>query len=92
MKIEKQARFFLLIIGIIVFAGAISFPAHSGEEPKWNHVTFTTHSSTLKFFDHTTGKIYVYDESDGRLRGEWVLEELGINLTKTKIPKKGRRR
>ena len=54
---------FSLILGIM----AIRF--FSQETPSWKNIFFAAHHNALKFFDYNTGKIYVYSEFDGDLRG-----------------------
>ena len=77
---KKHVIFFLLIIGVITLVSIVSSPASSRGKSGWGHVTFTTHKGKLKFFDHGTGKIFVYSEGNGKINRVWHLEELGKDL------------
>lgn len=83
MGMKKHVIFFLLIIGVIALVSVVSSPASSRGKSDWGHVTFATHNGKLKFFDHGTGKIFVYSEGSGKISRIWQLEELGKDLKKT---------
>ena len=82
MGITKQAKTFLVIVGIIFFVGLISYPSFSQEEKTWNHLAFSSQQGAIKFFDQETGIVYSYSSSTGKLTKVWQLEELGKDLRK----------
>ncbi|MDY6972614.1 MAG: hypothetical protein SV775_09835 [Thermodesulfobacteriota bacterium] len=89
MEIKWQTKTFLVILGIFLLLGLISYPSFSEEEKNWNHVAFSSQQGAIKFFDRETGTVYSYSPSTGKLTEVWHLEELGENLRKGK---KGSRR
>ncbi len=83
MKTKKYNLFLLISIFsivLIIVITIINFPVFSREKADWNHISFTAHRKALKFFDHETGKIYVYKETTGKIAKIWELEKLGKNL------------
>ena len=70
--------FLIVVIMLLVFGLRTSFGADS-----WSKVSFAASGTDLKFFDHTTGKIYIYSEIDGKLYGSYQLTELGQNMERT---------
>lgn len=77
-----RAGIFLTILGIIVLIGLIAFPLSTTGRSRWDGLAFSGHKNALKFFDHETGRIYVYDEKRGKLNKVWQLEGLGKDLKK----------
>lgn len=62
-------------IGLVMSASTLS-----AEKSRFAQVTFATHTTVLKFFDPSTGKIYVYSEHDGSILQIWQIQSLGKNL------------
>lgn len=79
LNLSKRLLVILLIVISIVFGTKI-FSSFSQVSTDWSTVTFATHRNAYKFFDHSTGKLYVYSDIDGRLDSIWALEELGKDL------------
>lgn len=76
-----RSKLLLFVLALILVVGMTKLSAFSSNGTRWGNVTFATHSNALKFFDQTTGKVYVYSESDGRLLTIWQVTALGNNLT-----------
>jgi len=91
--VNKDKRIYVfLFVALLVFVimKGFSFSQNQEqmlvEEPdKWGHLTFAVQASAIKFFDHKTGKIYVYSAGLGKYVRAWKLEELGKNLVKEVI-------
>lgn len=82
----KNIRFFVSLYCLLFTLGFIVARVTFSEEPASDReIAFATTLGTLKFFDRTTGKVYKYSESDGKLMQVWVLEELGKDLKKQEI-------
>jgi hypothetical protein len=79
---RKTSGFILLFFMFISVLAVKTLYSSSQETSLWGNITFTTYRYAFKFFDHNTGKIYVYAQDDGRLEQVWLLEELGKDLKK----------
>lgn len=80
MRVSSWKFWVLLGMGAVILSGLFHAPAFSRSQARWAHLTFTSHRHSLKFFDHRTGKLYVYGEADGKLDRIWILTRLGENL------------
>lgn len=60
------------------------FNTFSTEEKDWSNITFSSSRNVMNFFDHSTGKIYLYTEFEGKLEKVWILDELGEDLRRLK--------
>ena len=71
---------------VLMFAIFLCYPSFSkgpaAIETQWGHLMFAAQDGSHVFFDSSTGKIYDYSSSSGRIRHIWTLEELGKDLTK----------
>ncbi len=78
----------LLLIGVSLFSRREQAAAREPQQCiiKWRNVSLAAHQYGMRFFDHSSGKIYEYSES-GELYGVWILEELGKNLVKVDLQK-----
>ena len=74
MMKTKKIKFFVFFIVFLVTAGLIAFRSFSQGKNDWNNLSFATHRNSIKFFDHASGKIYMYSESDGKLSEICMLE------------------
>jgi hypothetical protein len=82
----SRRKTLMFIFGLILVLTAIfCYPSFSQEKkaPKteWGHLQFSAEGGSHHFFDTSTGNIYEYSSSSGRLRHVWTLEELGKNYT-----------
>jgi hypothetical protein len=73
---------------ILMFTIILCYPSFSKgravAQTQWGHLMFATQQGSNLFFDPTTGKVYDYSSTSGRIRHIWALEELGKDLTKIK--------
>jgi hypothetical protein len=81
MLTAKKILFFVMLFIGLSFLGTGALQS-SGDSNRWKHISFATHKGSLKFFDHSSGKVYDYSERDGKLQEIWTLEELGKALKK----------
>ena len=65
-----------IIIALIILLSLLTLVT----APDWSNLSFAAHEGTLNFFDHRTGKIYVFAEGSGQLRYIWKLQGLGRDL------------
>jgi len=77
---KKTLAITLALCGFYLFLGQAQ--GSDNENVPWKHVQFSTHEYSIKLFDQQEGKIYIYNEGDGKLVGVWQIEELGRNLKK----------
>ena len=49
-------------------------------------VDFTASANTMKFFDRSSGEIYIYSDVDGKLYAHYRVVELGKQLENVSIP------
>lgn len=79
MPIKKSAWF--VLIGIVLcVSGVFVARVFSQGTGDFSSVSFAADGSFLKFFDHDSGKIYVYSSKNGDLINTWILGELGEDL------------
>lgn len=75
----KVNLFLLLFIlaGLFAIAGIHAF---SQDLADFKNISVVSDTDFFQFFNHDTGKLYVYSKTDGRLRAVWGLKRLGGNL------------
>ena len=88
MSAIKSKGLTLSIILILIIIAIFCYPSFSKEKEvastQWNHLHFSAEGGAHHFFDTSSGKIYEYSSSSGKLRHIWKLEELGKNYIELK--------
>lgn len=80
MRKRGWAIFFLVFTFLL---GAMSFRAFSEQQEEtgnFRDVEMEIDSDTLMLFNQATGRIYVYNGTDGRPRAAWQIKKLGARL------------
>ena len=70
----------IILLSLLTLPAVKSFSQKTVTAPDWSNLSFAAHEGTLNFFDHRTGKIYVFAEGSGQLRYIWKLQGLGRDL------------
>jgi len=83
VKIIKNSILIGVFAFCLIFILIVNFSF--SEEPsdglnKWDNISFSTNAGSVKFFDHVTGKVYVYALGTGKNILTWKLDVLGKNL------------
>ena len=88
MLTTKRERLILALALILVLTAIICYPSFSKEKEsaytQWGHITFSAEGGSSHFFDSSTGNVYEYSSTTGKLRHIWTLEELGKDLKQVK--------
>ncbi len=79
----KKALFIVLIVIVSFLSGGISLRAFSQEKNEPSNISLSSHDGILNFFDSSSGTVYMYSESTGRLIATYKIRKLGQNLEKT---------
>ena len=67
------------LVALTIF-GVMTLYSYSNEKADFTNLSFATVTGIIKFFDRSTGKIYLYSDSTGKIIRMWQIEELGENL------------
>jgi hypothetical protein len=73
----------MLIMGFVVLLVGVASFGLAQNKRDFSQVSFSSSASTLNFFDHSSGTVYIY-ASNGRLRDVWVIDELGNRLRQSR--------
>ena len=75
----KYKMILVVVVGFVVCMALAVF-SHSQAASNFGSLEFAASGSTLKFFDTSTGEIYIYSDIDGKLYSKYTLTELGKKL------------
>ena len=76
----KMKKGMVMVLVVLIIFGVVTLYSYSKEKADFTNVSFTTSTGIIKFFDHSTGKIYIYSDSKGQVIRMWQVEELGESL------------
>jgi hypothetical protein len=86
----KATKSACLILVCIILCMCVVFVRNlfSQEKDNFKDVSFSSTTSSWKFFDHNSGNIYVYSSETGDFIKAWTIVELGKNLERLRLPNK----
>ena len=88
MQATKRERLIMVGVLLLILTVIFCYPSFSQEkkapQTQWGHIMFSADEGGHHFFDTSTGTIYEYSSTSGRLRHVWKIEELGEDFIKEK--------
>lgn len=82
----KRTSWIILFFACAFVLGGVVFRAFSEEDVtgtgNFTNVELDIETDRFILFDQNTGRIYSYNNTDGRMREMWQIERLGASLRK----------
>lgn len=73
----SKIKLSILVLAILAATIIVSRRSFSEETKDFSNLTFTANTTQWLVFDHKSGMLYVYSQTDGRIRNIWYLESPG---------------
>lgn len=80
---NKKIQILIVLLAVIVFSIIIVKSYSQAQQTvDFSPLQFSASGDRLLFFDPSTGTVYSYSDSSGRLVATWTIEYLGEDLSR----------